>query len=190
MRETGYRAMQSATAAISGYPGYNVRWDADGTAYITRSYSSTYAEAAAYCQPFIDGLTGLSDREKVRQLAYFVCDRLTYHASKSPSPRTVLVSDAVSRGCCMGYAHSFKFLCDIAEIPCIFVHSNDHQWNQVYVEGHWWHVDVCAMDVGDNPVTRQRLPVLYETVQGVSYRESEPELTAFAREVMVPMLGE
>ena len=28
--ETGYRAMQSAAAAISGYPGYDVRWEADG----------------------------------------------------------------------------------------------------------------------------------------------------------------
>ena len=86
----------------------------------------------------------------------------------------------------MGYAHCFKFLCDMAGIPCIFVHSNDHQWNQVYVEDRWWYVDVCAMDAGDNPTTRQHSPVLYETVQGASYQQTEPELTAFAREAMVP----
>ena len=28
--ETGYRAMQSATAAISGYPGCDVRWEVHG----------------------------------------------------------------------------------------------------------------------------------------------------------------
>lgn len=92
--ETGYSAMQSATAAISGYPGYDVRWEADGTAYFTQSYSSVYAEAAAYCQPFIDGLKGLPDRDKAQEIACFVCDWLTYEASKSPTPRVVLTSNS------------------------------------------------------------------------------------------------
>ena len=73
----------------------------------------------------------------------------------------------------------------MAGIPCIFTHSAVHQWNQVYVEGQWWHVDVCAMDAGDDTTTRQYSPVLYESVQGASYQQTEPELTAFAREVMV-----
>ena len=185
MTQETYEAMQRTTAAISEWPCYHMTRSTDGAVLFSAKYPSAYEDAAAYCQPFIDGLAGLSDRDKVRQLAYFVCDRLTYDASKSPSPRTVLVSDSVSRGNCMGYAHNFKFLCDMAGIPCIFTHSAVHQWNQVYVEGHWWHVDVCAMDAGDDPTTRQYSPVLYETVQGASYQQTEPELTAFAREVIV-----
>ena len=185
MTQKTFEAMQRAAAAISEWPGYQVNRNADGNAYFSARYSSAYEEAAAYCQPFIENLAGLSDRDKVRQCAYFICDRLTYDAGKSPSPRTVLVSDAVSRGNCMGYAHNFKFLCDMTGIPCIFTHSDVHQWNQVYVEGHWWHVDVCAMDTGDDPTTRQYSPVLYKTVQGASYQQTEPELTAFAREVIV-----
>ena len=184
--ETGYRAMQSVTAAISGYPGYDVRWEADGTAYFTRFYSSAYAEAATHCQPFIDGLNGLSDRDKAQEIACFVCDRLTYEASKSPTPRVVLASDGITKGNCMSYARNFKFLCDLAGIPCIFIHSDVHQWNQVYVEGRWWYVDVCALDAGDDAEVRRHLPVLRETVQGNIYRQSEPELTEFVREVMVP----
>ena len=71
-------------------------------------------------------------------------------------------------------------------LPCIFVHSDVHQWNQVYVEGRWWYVDVCALDAGDDVDVRKRLPVLRETVQGNIYRQSEPELAEFAREVIVP----
>ena len=183
-----YEAMQRATAAISEYPCYQVSRNSDGTAFFMRSYSAAYEEAAMYCRSFIEGMAKLSDREKVREIAYYVCDRLTYDASKSPSPRTVLAPEAVSRGNCMSYAHNFKFLCDIAGIPCVFVHSADHQWNQVYVEGRWWHVDVCAMDASDDTVSRQHSRILYEDdyVQGASYRQSEPELTAFAKEVVVP----
>ena len=70
MTESGYGAMQSAAAAISGYPGYDVRREAAGTAYFTRFYSSAYAEAATYCQPFIGGLNGLPDRDKVQEISY------------------------------------------------------------------------------------------------------------------------
>lgn len=146
--------MQRSTAAISEYPCYQVSRNSDSTAFFMRSYSAAYEEAAIFCQSFIDSLAKLGNREKVREIAYFVCDRLTYDASQSPSPRTVLATDAISRGNCMGYAHNFKFLCDVAGIPCIFVHSADHQWNQVYVEGQWWHVDVCAMDAGNDTVSR------------------------------------
>ena len=183
-----FEAMQRATAAISEYPCYQMNRNSDGTAFFMLSYSAAYEEAAMYCRSFINSMENLSDREKVREIACFVCDRLTYNASKSPAPRTVLISGAVIQGNCMGYAHNFKFLCDMAGIPCIFVHSTDHQWNQVYVEGRWWHVDVCAMDAGDDTVSRQHSRVLYEDdyVQGASYQQSEPELIAFAKEVVVP----
>ncbi len=54
----------------------------------------------------------------------------------------------------MSYAHNFKFLCDLAGIPCILVHSDVHQWNRVYISGAWWNVDVSALDVGDDVARR------------------------------------
>jgi hypothetical protein len=50
---------------------------------------------------------------------------------------------------CEGYAKSFKYLCDLAEIPCITIsgvaYSDDrwerHMWNAVELDGEWYMVD-------------------------------------------------
>ena len=90
-----YEAMQRATSAISEYPCYQVSRNSDGTAFFMRSDSAAYEEAAIFCQSFIDSLAKLGNREKVREIAYYVCDRLTYDASKcilpfSPASRAII----------------------------------------------------------------------------------------------------
>ena len=87
----------------------------------------------------------------------------------------------------MSYAHCFKFLCDLEGIPCIFVHSENHQWNMVYIEGKWWHVDVSSLDVSDTN-WRSRLTALKEDIemQGSIYIQSQPVLTEFIKELLVP----
>lgn len=87
----------------------------------------------------------------------------------------------------MSYAHCFKFLCDMAGIPCVFVHSENHQWNLVYVEDRWWSVDVTGVDVSDLS-WRSSLAVLKEEseLQSSIYVQTQPELTAVAKELMVP----
>ena len=188
MTEETRQAMQKAAAAISDWPGYQLNRTADGMSHFTASYSTSYEDAAKFCQAFIDGLAEKGDRDKVKEIAFYVCDRLTYDAGSTATPRVALSTMGVNKGNCMSYAHNFKFLCDMASIPCIFVHSADHQWNMVYVEGSWWHVDVSSIDVGDNIQTRAYSRVLYDDdyVQGASYRQTEPELTAFVKEVLVP----
>lgn len=180
-------AMQEVIAAIGNWPAYHLE-SAGGKQYFIEKYSDSYQAAAEYCKPFIDNLAGKSDADKVREIAYFVCDRLTYETNAFTSPRTVLISDAVSKGNCMSYAHNFMFLCNMADIPCVFVHSADHQWNQVYVDGQWWHVDVSSIDVGDDTASRVYSRVLYDDdyVQGASYQQTQPMLTMFAKEVLVP----
>ena len=120
-------------------------------------------------------------------MAFFVCDRIEYDSSTYCSPRTALVSDSVQKGACMSYAHCFKFLCDLAGIPCIFVHSENHQWNMVFVEGQWWHVNVSGADISD-PSLRPKLPVLKteDELQGSTFTQSQPWLTELAKELMVP----
>ena len=187
LTEEAYTAMLEVEAAIGCWPVYDLKSGSDGMYRITARYPEPYAEAAAYCQPFVDGLAGMSDREKVRQLAFFVCDRIEYDGFAYCSPRTALVSDEVQKGSCMSYAQCFKFLSDMAGIPCILTHSEDHQWNLVYVDGTWWHVDVSNVDVRD-PERRTSLTVLQEggELQGSSYRQSRPQLTELAKELMVP----
>jgi len=176
------------TSAIGICPGYYYEGIGSGRAVCDVRCPEVYAEAKAHTESFIRSLDGMSDREKVRQLSFYVCDRLTY-AVKYPTPSKVLASDEVWEGCCMAYAHCFMFMCQRAGIPCIFVCSEDHEWNQVYVEGRWWHVDVTADDSGNNTSLRYLQAVLTDD-SGIShnsdYIEIQPKITAFAKELLVP----
>ena len=187
MSEETHQAMLEAEAAVGIWPVYDLESHGKRMFSFEPRYPEPYEEAAAYCQPFIDSLNDLTDRERVRQLAFYVCDRLVYSANATASPRTALTDDGEHKGNCMSYAHCFKFLCGMAGIPCIFVHGENHQWNLVYVEGRWWSVDVTGADVSDQS-WRPSLTVLKEEseLQGSIYTQTQPELTAVAKELMVP----
>ena len=86
----------------------------------------------------------------------------------------------------MSYALGFKFLCDLENIPCVFVHSDYHQWNEVLVDGTWYAVDLANYDTGyssGNPGTLLHDPA---SLMGAPYRQIEPELTRFAKELVAP----
>lgn len=180
-------AMQEVIAAIREWPAYHLQ-SAGGKQYFTAKYSDYYQAAADYCKPFINSLAGKSDTDKVRAIALYVCDRLTYETDAFSSPRVVLTSDAVSKGNCMSYALNFMFLCNMADIPCVFVHSADHQWNEVYVDGEWRSTDLTGTDVGYDSANPDRATVFFtkEDMQGVSYQQTQPMLTMYAKEVLVP----
>ena len=177
----------NVTAAFGSWPGYRLTSAENGAACFTPKYPAAYEEAAAHCRPFIDSLAGISEQEKARQLAFCVCDHLRYSATDTPTPRTVFAEDAEHPGNCMSYAHSFLFLCDLADIPCILVHSETHQWNEVYVGGRWMSVDVSGADAWD-ATRRQGVTVLHEAteLQGEDYIQTDPALTRFVKELLVP----
>lgn len=64
---------------------------------------------------------------------------------------------------CEGYARAFKVLCDRLGIPCVLVNGMakskpeeeplEHMWNNVYLDGSWYAVDVTWNDpyVRENP---------------------------------------
>ncbi len=187
MSDGTWDAMQEVIAAIGEWPAYHLTAK-DGKAYFKSQYSDTYQAAADYCNPFIDSLAGKSDTDKAKAIAFYVCDRLTYSANAFSGPNTVLTSDAVSKGNCMAYAHNFMFLCNMADIPCVFVHSADHQWNEVYVGGEWRSVDLTGTDVGYDSAKPERATVFFtkQDMQGASYQQAQPMLTMIAKEVLVP----
>lgn len=50
---------------------------------------------------------------------------------------------------CEGYSRAFKYLCDMANIPCELVLGDadiDHMWNLVQIDGEWYHIDVTWDD--------------------------------------------
>lgn len=184
---TMYGVVDEVTAAIGGYPVYEPISQPDGSFICTAKCPESYKEAVAHTQGFVDGLVGMTDREKVTAIAWYVADRITY-AVKYPSPSEVLAQDGQLPGACMSYAHSFRFLCDRAGIPCILKRGGDHQWNMVYVEGQWWDVDITAADAGDDTSVREYVTILNDPVEHerAGFTDEEPEVTAFVKELLVP----
>lgn len=184
---TPYGDVDGAAVVIGQYPAYEiVSLSGDGYACAAK-YPEAYQPAVAHTQDFVDGLAEMTDREKVKAIACYVADRITY-AVKYPSPGKVLTQDGQVPGACMAYAYSFQFLCNRAGIPCLLIHSDIHQWNKVYVDGAWWDVDVTGFDTGDDTRIRDSYPILSspEDMQGTTYVDCEPNVTTFAQELLVP----
>lgn len=167
-------------------PIYEIINDEDRQAVCNIWYVENYEPAREHIRSFIDGLSGLSDREKAEKLVWYVCDRMTYEV-KYPGPGKVLSQDGVVPGCCMAYSYAFQFLCDRAGIPCVLVCN---EWNQVYLDGQWWLVDVTASDAGDETAHRgssSNSPFSdIDTYWGANTVDGYPEVTAFAKELLVP----
>lgn len=178
--------MMNATAAIGSYPSFNLKSGANGTAYFQAAYSSAYEDAAATCQNFLGALAGKSDSDKLYAIACYICDRLEYDAGSTATPRVVFASDSSKKGNCMSYAHSLQFLCDLADIPCVLVHSSTHQWNEVYVNSEWHSVDLTSFDIGYTDRGSATLLHTASELQGSIFEQTEPQLTRFAKELLVP----
>lgn len=180
------KANQVATT-ISLFPKYSLTAEGDGLYSVSVKRLPVYDTAVKHTQSFIDALSGRSQKEQVEQIAWYVCDRMTY-AHEYPFVDKVLSQDDQVRGCCMAYAYSVQFLCNRADIPCILVQSTSHQWNEVYVDGQWWAVDVTDLDAGDDVQIRPYLSVLapLSEMQGQIYTDTSPDITRFAKEVLVP----
>ena len=194
--------IHAVLAALGPYPCYELTT----CGYLCQvKYPELYQGAAEHTRNFIASLAGLSDKEKVKQIDWYVCDRLAYDKTCFAWPNEVLTQDGVVRGACMSYAHSFHFLCQQAGIPCVLKHGGNHQWNMVYIEGRWWDVDVTADDCDgvefyEDGVTTGYLPFdgtdefrerFYADSDQIlkteeSFPDEEPEITRFAQEVLAP----
>lgn len=181
--------VEQAAIVLGRCPIYEIVKGADGQTVCNTRYVENYEPAREHTQEFIDGLSVLSDREKAEKMVWYVCDRMTYEV-KYPGPGKVLSQDGVVPGCCMAYSYAFQFLCDRAGIPCVLVCNDIHMWNQVYLDGQWWLVDVTASDAGDETAHRgsSNYSPFYEidTYWGASTVDGYPEITAFAKELPVP----
>lgn len=184
---TRFGIVYTATSTIGGYPVYEPISQPDGSYVCTAKIPESYKDAIEHTQGFVDGLVGLSDREKVTAMAWYVADRITY-AVKYPTPNEVLAQDGQLPGACMSYAYSFRFLCDLTGIPCILKNGGNHQWNMVYIDGQWWDVDVTSSDVEDDPSLREYITILKDPAEHMAagFIDEKPEVTVFAMELLVP----
>ncbi len=201
--------IRAVLAALGSYPSYELVNSDDGGEYLCQvKYPENLAPAAEHTRDFIANLDGLSEREKIKRIDWYVCDRIAYDKTCYVWPNKVLIQDGVLRGACMSYAHSFEFLCQQAGIPCILKHGGNHQWNMVYVEGRWWDVDVTADDCDEVSfygagAETERHPFdgtdeFRERYYGdsdqilkteESFPDEDPEITKFAQEILMPKVS-
>lgn len=152
------------------YPGYI-------TVEVERNWAKP--QTLDFIRPTIQSLAGKSDREKILALNDYLCGLMAY-GENSPSPADIFSShDQPVLGVCAHYATAFSFLCTAADIPCVIVSSEDHSWNQVYVEGRWQTVDVTNNDASYN----RNAYLLCDDAPG---EDAAPQASWFAKEVLVP----
>lgn len=194
-------------AALGPYPSYELIPSDTANQYLCQvQYAELYTPATEHTKDFIASLDGLSEREKIKQIAWYVCDRIAYNKTCYAWPNEVLAQDGVTCGACMSYAYSFQFLGNQTGIPCVFKHGGNHQWNMVYAEGRWWDVDVTAADcdgvifttsgsTGESHLffdgTDEFREQFYVTADWILWDEGsfpgeDPEILKFAQEVLVP----
>ena len=198
--------INAVLAALGPYPGYEMVSAGDGSGYLCEvRYTEVDAPAAEHTKNSIASLDGLSEREKIKRISWYVCDRIAYDKTCYVWPNEVLAQDGELRGACMSFAYSFQFLCNQAGIPCVFKHGSNHQWNTVYTEGRWWDVDVSGDNIDGVIYTENGVQTGERSFDGADdFREQfyvaadrvlrtegpipdeQPEITRYAQEVRVP----
>lgn len=153
------------------YPGYTI---------IKACRSEGTDAPLAYIQPKLNELAGRSDREKVTVFHDWIIDLIEYGHGETAGVADVFSDHMLPvLGKCGSYANAFSFLCDAAAIPCITIASNNHAWNEVYVDGRWLVVDVTFDDVGTGRD-------FYLLSTNSAYADETPQMTRFAKELLVP----
>ena len=194
---------------------YSVVDAIDGSAeYLTAKRDNEYDAAISHVQPFIERISQLPQREQVREMVWYIADRMTYNVKIKNLPSEILAQDDImwDAGNCSTYSSALQFLCDQAGIPCILIDSDIHQWNAVYLDGAWWQVDPTANKGNIQTMvfqeyvngvetevqkpeeeraailqdTRDNLTVFYQELDGDNYMDEQPEITQFLKEVLVP----
>ena len=75
---------------LGNYPVFDVQVPEAGKLAVTARYTSAYDDAVAHTQNFIDSLSSLSQREQVKEITWYVADRLTYSTTITSPTRACL----------------------------------------------------------------------------------------------------
>lgn len=217
MGEVDISSALRLTSKLSGGSTYYSLTETFGSKdqYLKVEHQERYNTAIAHVQPFIEEISSLPQREQIREMVWYIADRMTYSTKVKAAPDKILAQDEVmmEAGSCMTYSSCLYFLCERAGIPCILVDSYNHQWNMVYVDGEWWYVDPTAekvniqsmdfheysngtwREVEKSEAERQAILEDYRATATVlqkdmgtspTYMDEHPEMTRFLQELLVP----
>lgn len=182
---------------ISYEYSYTTSQQRDGTVLCTVSVFEPAKAAIEQAKPFFSGLSGLTQREQVEKIVWYICDHLTYNANSNSGPSSEpFVDGTVIEGRCETYAEWMKLLCEQAGIPCIILRGDDHSWNSVYVDEAWWDVDACWDDENKRmegvpsqvEAHRRRETIFYapDSWGDEHHKPCNPGSVLFVKELLIP----
>ena len=180
-------AMKSVVATFSGYYSFTFGFepttenihDYPGYRICKPQIHSHFEPANKATDSFITEISGLSDKEKVKRIADYICDRVAYKDEDVAGINRVFTETPPVNAICGTYSNAFVYLCQRANIPCISVVDDVHAWNEVYVDGKWYTTDISYYDVARTD----------SALFPVKYSRTDPNTakTKFAKELLVPM---
>ncbi len=94
----------------------------------------------------------MSDLEKVIFIHDYLCVDVEYayedylNGTVRPDAHSLKGALLDKSAVCDGYASAFQYYMLMLDIPCNIIINSDHAWNQVYVNGKWYFVDVTWDD--------------------------------------------
>lgn len=121
--------------------------------YAIYYYSYTTKEQNALCEEVVDNaimsFTG-SDYDKILAAHEYLRSHVNYVEGNSYLLHTTYGALVNKEAVCEGYAKAYKTLLNAMDIPCEVVINEDHAWNEVYLDGNWYVVDVTNDDALDS----------------------------------------
>lgn len=98
---------------------------------------------------------GMSAQEQCLVVAKWLSDYASYLVTNGPDYSLL----NTHLGQCYHYAKTYEFLMAGTGIPCIYVNTKDHAWNQVQIDGDWYNIDVTSFDNEKSDIKRN--PYIY-----------------------------
>ena len=118
-------AMKSVTATMFGYYNFSLGYEPTiRNLYEYPGYRICKVQIHKHFEPankatesFIAEISNLTDREKVKQIADYICDRVTYKDENVVGINRMFTGTPPVNAVCGTYADAFIYLCQRAEIP-------------------------------------------------------------------------
>ena len=114
---------------------------------------------------------GTTPYERLKIAHDIICNEVTY-VSSSPYNQSAYSAIVNGRSVCAGYAEAMMCIGNAIGVPTISVTSDEHEWNEVYLEGNWYVLD-ATWDDGDPGTYYDYFLKSYSTIKGYSSWSSQ-----------------
>ena len=99
-----------------------------------------------------------SDFDKAKAVYDYLIDNCSYDNSytgnsQKESNTTASFADGAlldKKAVCSGYSRAFKLMMDKFGIACTCICNDEHEWNLVFIDGNYYHIDVTWADDGSS----------------------------------------